>query len=125
MKKIVLLLMFIIFTISFSDDEKIYKNINVKTFSNLVKTGEYIVLDVRTPEEYNNGHVANSINIDFYSNKFVENIKKLDRNKKYILYCRSGNRSGRTMYLMKELEFNRWIKIIIKRELSFSKIIRF
>ncbi|MBL7544217.1 MAG: rhodanese-like domain-containing protein [Bdellovibrionaceae bacterium] len=64
-----------------------------------------IILDVRTVAEYQQGHAQNSINIDFYAPHFLEEIQKLDKSKKYELYCRSGNRSGQAEAIMKQMGF--------------------
>jgi len=65
----------------------------------------FYILDVRTPEEYEDGRLADSINIDFYAETFRDELNKLDRVGTYVIYCRSGNRSGQTLGIMKELEF--------------------
>lgn len=52
-----------------------------------------VLLDVRTEDEFNDGHIPNSILIDIYSPSFPEKIKSLDKSKNYYVYCRSGNRS--------------------------------
>ena len=67
---------------------------------------DFIIIDIRTPQEFNEGHIENAVNIDFYSEIFKEDLDKLDKNKTYLIYCRSGNRSGRAMPIMKELGFN-------------------
>lgn len=64
-----------------------------------------VILDVRTASEYGDGHVENSKNIDFYSDEFEAHLRKLDKTKLYLLYCRSGNRSGQATRLMKTLGF--------------------
>ena len=66
---------------------------------------DFIIIDVRTPQEFNEGYIENAVNIDFYSETFKEDLDKLDKNKTYFIYCRSGNRSGRAMPIMKELGF--------------------
>lgn len=53
------------------------------------------LVDVRTPEEYKSGHILNAQNIDFLSPTFNEDIKKLDKEKPVVLYCRSGGRSAK------------------------------
>jgi rhodanese-related sulfurtransferase len=53
-----------------------------------------IIIDVRTPEEFNDGHLQGAINIDINSSDFDLRIKTLDITDSYILYCRSGNRSA-------------------------------
>ena len=66
-----------------------------------------ICLDVRTAEEYKDGYIENSINIDFYKSmefmKFLDNLNKDDN---YFIYCRSGKRSDASCQIMKEFGFN-------------------
>lgn len=61
---------------------------------------ELVILDVRTPGEFNDGHVAGAINIDYRGSNFATLIGELDPDQHYLLYCRSGFRSGRTLPLM-------------------------
>jgi len=72
---------------------------------------ERIVIDVRTPEEYATGHMPNSKNINFYSANFMQEINTLDKDKKYSVYCRSGNRSGQALALMESLGFENVIDL--------------
>jgi rhodanese-related sulfurtransferase len=53
-----------------------------------------VIIDVRTAGEFNEGHIANAINIDVESMRFDEEIAALDKDVTYALYCRSGNRSN-------------------------------
>ena len=64
-------------------------------------TPNAVLLDVRTPAEYNAGHIASAINIDFEDSSFEDNIKKLDPSKTYFVYCRSGNRSSKAVLIMR------------------------
>ncbi len=63
------------------------------------------VIDVRTPEEFADGHIEGAVMIDFYSESFADQITDLDPEATYLVYCRSGNRSGQTLALMDELGF--------------------
>ncbi|MEO1059804.1 MAG: rhodanese-like domain-containing protein [Actinomycetota bacterium] len=65
-----------------------------------------VVLDVRTPEEFAEGHLEGAVMIDFYEADFADQIAELDPDVPYLLYCRSGNRSGQTAALMQELGFS-------------------
>lgn len=65
------------------------------------------ILDIRTPEEYESGHVFGAVNIDYYSPEFQNQIASLDKNKAYAVYCRSGARSGEAMKLMKGMGFTK------------------
>jgi predicted sulfurtransferase len=64
-----------------------------------------VILDVRTPQEYCTGHLKGSINLDFRSPSFRDQIARLDRNEAYLLYCRTGIRSRLTLLLMRSLGF--------------------
>lgn len=91
-RKSFILSLFIIFIISCSN--KGYKNINLKKAVKTINTStNLILLDVRTAEEYSSGYIPNSINIDVLSSDFKSKIGLLDKNKEYLIYCRSGNRS--------------------------------
>ncbi len=74
-------------------------------FKEKVDSGEYVLVDIRTPEEYQAGHIKGAINIDYYAPDFKEQVSKLDKNKKYLYYCRSGHRSGEAEVLAKVFNF--------------------
>ena len=65
-------------------------------------TAGVTVIDVRTPEEYAEGHIEGAQLIDFYSDTFAEEIAALDPDGEYLVYCRSGNRSGQAVSLMQQ-----------------------
>jgi len=65
----------------------------------------FALLDVRTPEEYAEGHLANSAIVDYRSQSFISQMDGLDRGKTYLIYCRTGNRSGKAQDVMKQLGF--------------------
>ncbi len=63
------------------------------------------LIDVRTPEEFHSGHIEGAINIDFYSENFLEAFNEFDKEQAIYLYCRSGNRSGKTATKLEALGF--------------------
>jgi rhodanese-related sulfurtransferase len=65
-------------------------------FQEFVSANEVLLVDVRTPKEFNSGHIKNAININFLSTEFDEEIQKLDTTKTLVIYCRSGNRSNKS-----------------------------
>lgn len=79
--------------------------------SNDFQESEGIIIDVRTPEEFREQRIANSINLDFYSDDFANQLNKLDKNQSYKIYCRSGNRSGQTLEIMRELGFTNVVNL--------------
>lgn len=64
-----------------------------------------ILLDVRTPAEYDAGHLEGAININFESPSFASELQRLDKTKTYFVYCRSGNRSGQAITIMQKAGF--------------------
>ena len=64
-----------------------------------------MILDVRTPEEFAEGHIEGAVQIDFYAPDFADRIAELDRDVPYLVYCQSGTRSGQTRQLMADLGF--------------------
>jgi len=65
----------------------------------------FIIIDVRTPEEFAEGYIEGAINIDFQSENFRGQIDKLNRDNKYLIYCRSCNRSRGALEVMAEMNF--------------------
>ncbi|WP_299529281.1 rhodanese-like domain-containing protein [Ulvibacterium sp.] len=62
------------------------------------------ILDVRTPEEVDEGYIPNAVNIDIYlGQEFVDELEKLDKEKNYYVYCRSGNRSRQACAIMNSI----------------------
>lgn len=66
---------------------------------------DLIILDVRTIEEFGEGHLEGAEMLDFYGADFAEQLDLLDKDQPYLIYCRSGNRSGQTLAIMEELGF--------------------
>lgn len=81
------------------------KTVPVKQFQDFKDRKEAIILDVRTPDEFKQGHIENAVNIDYYKSNFKTNLDKLDKSKPIYVYCRSGHRSGLTKQLMQQLGF--------------------
>lgn len=66
---------------------------------------DLVILDVRTPEEFDEGHLDGAVMLDFYRDDFAEALADFDPDVPYVLYCRSGNRSGQTRAMMADLGF--------------------
>ncbi len=75
-------------------DDKI-KVVTPEEMQALLKMDNVQLIDVRTPKEYSAGYIANAQNIDYFSPTFDEDIKKLDKEKPVIVYCKSGRRSAK------------------------------
>jgi phage shock protein E len=77
----------------------------VDEFSQVAQTGGTEVIDVRTPAEYDAGHLAGATNIDVEGPGFAQEIAGLDKSATYAVYCRSGNRSRTATQLMVDAGF--------------------
>jgi len=73
---------------------------------------DFVIIDIRTPEEYAGGHIEDAINMDFYAEDFDEKLDELDRDKTYLIYCQSGNRSGKARDLMEAMGFQEVYNLI-------------
>lgn len=71
------------------------------------KDNRFVVLDVRTPGEFSQGHIKGAVNIDINQPDALEKIGKLDKNATYIVYCRTKNRSGVAVNYMMKNDFSK------------------
>ena len=71
----------------------------------------FIIIDVRTPSEYAQGHIPFAINRDINSPAFSDDINKFDKDKTYFIYCLTGIRSATARNIMKELGFKNIINL--------------
>jgi rhodanese-related sulfurtransferase len=71
------------------------------------KLGDIQLIDVRTPKEYAEGHLTNSVNINFHDATFADDMNKLDKDKELYIYCRSGGRSGKASKQLEKMGFTR------------------
>ena len=79
----------------------------------LVENPEAVVLDVRTKDEFESGHIPNALNIDLRLGPgFIDKVNVLDKNKFYYVYCRSGARSAQAVQLMRDLGFSETYNLI-------------
>ena len=68
-------------------------------------TADTIVIDVRTPEEFDTGHLAGALNINWQGAEFMQAVDVLDKSANYVIYCRSGNRAGQAIDMMTSMGF--------------------
>jgi len=93
--KIRILIPVLFLLLSSSINAQTRTEVNSKQASVLIqKDSKLIVLDVRTPEEFKEGHIKGAINIDIRQEDAFSKIDKLNRNAKYLVYCRTNHRSG-------------------------------
>lgn len=95
------------------------KTVGVKTFKRQLSKTDVLLIDVRTPEEFNDGHIKNAKLVNFKSDNFKEESETLPKNKTICVYCRSGHRSGLAVEVLRNEGFpkiynlnggiNKWI----------------
>jgi rhodanese-related sulfurtransferase len=66
---------------------------------------DFVLLDVRTRQEFDAERIAGAVIVDYKSPSFRDDMAKLDRNKSYLVYCRTGNRTNGAVKVMRELGF--------------------
>lgn len=83
-----------------------FADLNVTQFQKKLNSdNSAILLDVRTPEEYKNGHLQNATAINFFDADFKEKVNKLDKTKPVYVYCAAGGRSAKALKVLKESGF--------------------
>ena len=96
-------------TLGLKTQAQIIKEISPQEAETLIKnytdSGNFTIIDVRTPGEFASGHLPQAINLDFRSQTFNEKLAKLDKGVPYLVYCQSGNRSQKVLDIMRELGF--------------------
>ncbi|GFP19620.1 phage shock protein E [Candidatus Hakubella thermalkaliphila] len=87
----------------------LFKNIAPREAHALMQDNQdnpgFIIIDVRTPQEFGAGYIEGAVNIDYYSETFKDQLDRLDKNKVYLVYCRTGRRSGIALGMAKDLGF--------------------
>lgn len=81
------------------------KNVGADEFEKLWRENKYVVLDVRTPKEYDAGHIPGAVLLDFNAADFENNVAALDRDKVYLVHCAGGVRSAKACAKMRQLKF--------------------
>lgn len=81
--------------------------ITAEEMESILEQEDVQIIDVRTPEEYEQMHIVNAQNIDSESPTFDEDIVKLDREKPVILYCKGGTRSAKCAKKMEDAGFEK------------------
>lgn len=69
------------------------------------KSANNKIIDVRTPQEFSEGHIEGAVNINFFDDTFLEQISKYKKDEPVFIYCKSGNRSGQASKKISDLGF--------------------
>jgi len=97
-----------------AEEKKETKHTNVAPdeFEKLSKEPDTVILDVRTPKEYEAGHIKGSVLIDFSAKDFEEKIKQLDKSKTYLVHCAAGGRSAQACTKLDAFEFPKVVNLV-------------
>lgn len=88
------------------------RTVGVNEFEKFIANKTIVRLDVRTQEEWKDGHIAKSININVQEDNFAENVaKKISKKKKIALYCRSGRRSKLALQTLQKMGYTYIIEL--------------
>jgi len=94
-----------------SSQTQLFETVTPKEAYSLIESNknnpDFVILDVRTAKEFASGHIEDAINLDYYSKTFMDDLDRLDKTKTYLVYCRTGSRSGKAFNFMKELRFQK------------------
>ena len=88
-----------------AEGDQIAAHIDVTEFSEFENVEGAQLLDVRTPGEFNQDHIAGAVNINVNSRDFSERVAELDKSKAVYVYCRSGARSANAMGQLQRMGF--------------------
>ncbi len=93
MKYIIIMSFFTAIFGSNTQQNEVIQVLSSEAFKAQIENKKVQLIDVRTPKEFESGHIKNAKNIDFYSGEFNVEFNKLDKEKAVYVYCRSGSRS--------------------------------
>lgn len=87
----------------FSQSNRNIESLSAQEFKKIIETEKVILIDVRTTQEYAQGHIDKAINISVSDPEFAVKVKKLN-GKSLALYCRSGRRSKSAISMLNDLK---------------------
>ncbi|NMM48985.1 rhodanese-like domain-containing protein [Marinigracilibium pacificum] len=83
-----------------------YKDIDPEEARELMEQPETIIIDVRTPQEWEEGIIPGALKMNIMDQDFAQRISEMDKDKKYLMVCRSGNRSAKACQYMSSIGFS-------------------
>ena len=106
MKPLYLLFFLLVANLYSCQSQSTGKAVSPKVFSEQIKATKYpVVLDVRTPDEFAEGYIANAVNLDFYKPDFQSQVARLNKEQTYFVYCKAGGRSASAADIMRKEGF--------------------
>lgn len=98
----------LVFACSPKEAEQSVTEISADEFEEIISQNDNVtILDVRTPEEFSDGFIKEALLINFFDEDFQSQIEKLDKDKIYVVYCKSGMRQSQAANMMEGLGFKK------------------
>lgn len=105
MKKLITIIL-TAFGLTTACGQQAFENVDVKAFAELINDSNVVVLDVRTSEEYAEGHIEGAVLINQFEDDFIEKAQELlPKDKTIAVYCRSGRRSASAATRLSDVGF--------------------
>lgn len=80
--------------------------LDVEQFSSKIRSKDFQLIDVRTPEEFKSGHLKSAVNINYFSESFKDSLALLDAELPVFIYCKSGKRSSKSVAIFQSIGFD-------------------
>jgi rhodanese-related sulfurtransferase len=109
MKTLLATLLLLIPTLMLAADP--VKHVKADEAAKIIADGKTAVIDVRTPDEFKDGHIKGAKNIDIMSKDFEAQLGKLDKNQPTLVHCQAGGRSTRALPIFEKLGFKNLIHL--------------
>ena len=87
------------------------KHVKADEAAKIVAEGKTVIVDVRTADEFKDGHIKGAKNIDIMSNDFETQLTKLDKTQPTLVHCQAGGRSTRALKVVEKLGFTNLIHL--------------
>lgn len=107
MKRFIILFAILFSTLTYGQKSRSSQVIEPGRFEQLISVDDVQLIDVRTPEEYNQGYIKGAENIDFLAEGFLSGFDSLNKKEPVFIYCRSGNRSAKASKQLVEAGFTK------------------
>jgi len=109
MKSLVATLLLLLPTLMLAADP--VKHVKAEEAAKIIANGKVTVVDVRTPDEFKDGHIHGAKNIDIMSSDFEAQLGKLDKTQPTLVHCQAGGRSTRALPIFEKLGFTHLIHL--------------
>ena len=109
MKTLLTSILLLIPVLAFADDKA--KHVKADEAAKIIAEGKTVVVDVRTADEFKDGHIKGAKNIDILSDDFESQLAKLDKTQPTLVHCQAGGRSMRALKVFEKLGFEHLIHL--------------